>query len=130
LASQAAIQRKNQTAANDHTKLEYELARLKRKVGLGFDVKVARHPGETKIVKGREVEELVEGNTIHIDTDDLNRALELVRHGFAEWLLNQHSKPNRLMINRLLEVIEELWYERKEEAADALTKLLQEPVRG
>jgi hypothetical protein len=107
-------------------KLESELMRLKRKVGLGFDVKVAWHPSETKIVKGREVEELVEGNIIHIYTPDPNRALELLRHGFAEWLLNQHSKPYRMLINKLLDLLEDLYYERKEEVADALTKLFQD----
>jgi len=45
--------------AEDLEKLKAELTRIKRKVGLGYDVKVAWHPSETKIVKGGESRSLL-----------------------------------------------------------------------
>ncbi len=52
--------------------------------------------------------------------------MELVRHGFMEWILGQHSKPWRRLVNKLIEAYEEQQYDQKEPIADVLTKLLEE----
>jgi hypothetical protein len=131
LASQA-IKHKNkkndahlaEVLKNGLERLEDELERIKRKVGMGHGVRVEWLPNEVKFIKERQLEEEVIKDTIFIYADDLDRALELVRHGFTEWLLNQHSKPYRMMINKLIELFEEMHYEQKERIADAIAELL------
>jgi len=134
LTTQASLQRKNRKNTDAHSaevlkngleRLEVELERIKRKASIGFEVKVEWLPSEVKLMKGKELEEVVIGNTIFIYAENLERAVELVRHGFSEWLLNQHSSPYRLIINKLIELFEEMQYEQKERIADAITKLLQ-----
>jgi hypothetical protein len=39
-------------------------------------------------------------------------------------LLNQHSRPYRQFLNKLIELFEELHYERKEKLIEAISKLL------
>lgn len=134
MTTQASLQRKNRKNTDAHSaevlkngleRLEVELERIKRKASIGFEVKVEWLPSEVKLMKGKELEEVVIGNTIFIYAENLERAVELVRHGFSEWLLNQHSSPYRLIINKLIELFEEMQYEQKERIADAITKLLQ-----
>ena len=50
--------------------------------------------------------------------------MPLLTHGFSEWLLNQNTKRYRLLINKLIEVFEQIQYEEKEKIIDAITKLL------
>ena len=106
-------------------KLREELERLKRKVGMGYEVQVRWLPGQVKHKKGRELEDEVVGNTIFVYAKDPERAIDLTAHGFTEWLLNQHSKPYRRLINKLIELFEDLQYEGKERLADAITKTLR-----
>jgi len=109
------------------TQLEVELERLKRKVGMGFEVSVRWLPGIVKHHNGRQLAEEVIGDTILIYTENPQEAVELVRHGFAEWMLNQHMKPYRQLINKLITLFEEQQYERKEKTVQALTKLMTLP---
>lgn len=107
------------------SKLGEELERLKRRVGIGFEVQVRWLPGQVKHKKGKELEEEVVGNTIFVYAKDLERAIDLTAHVFTEWLLNQYSKPYRQLINKLIELFEDLQYEEKERLADAITKILR-----
>ena len=59
---------------------------------MGFEVKVKCLPETTKFKNGRQLLEEVAGDTILIYTKDPIEAIKLVSHGFAEWLLNQHTK--------------------------------------
>jgi len=67
--------------------------------------------------------EEVGGDTIFIYTENREKAIELVRHGFAEWILNRHTKPYRQLINKLIAPFEEQQYERKERIVEILSKL-------
>lgn len=69
----------------------------------------------------------MKGDAILIYTEDENEALKLVSHIFAEWLLNQHTKRYRLLINKLIELFEQIQYEEKERTIEALTKLMEKP---
>jgi len=105
-------------------RLEEELERLKHKLNIGYEVEVLWLPGHRRELKGRQLKEEVQGDTILIYVEDEAEALELLRHGFLEWMLNQHSKPYRQLINKLIELFEDLQYEGKERIIEALTKLL------
>jgi hypothetical protein len=104
--------------------LAEDLEGMKRKLGIGYDVHVEWHPGAIKFRDGRQLEEEVKGDTIFIYAEKPNRAKELLAHGFAEWLLNQHTKKYRLLINKLIEVFEQIQYEEKEKIVDAISKLI------
>ena len=70
------------------------------------------------------------GTTIFIYSKNHDEVLDLLRHGFAEWLLNQHARPYLQLINNLITIFEQLQYERyerKERIIEALTKLMAQP---
>jgi hypothetical protein len=104
--------------------LEKELQRLQRRTSIGYEVKVKWLPSVVRHHNGKQLAEEIIGDTILIYTEDPQQAIELVRHGFAEWILNQYTKPYRQLINKLITLFEEQQYEKKERAVAALTKLL------
>lgn len=87
-------------------------------------VKVVWLPGEKASINGKQLEELVVGDEVRIYSADSSRVVELLAHGCAEWLLNLHSQPYRLMVNKLIEVFEEIQYSQKERIADAIAGVL------
>lgn len=108
-------------------KLKEEMLRIKKKLPMLSPLEVKLMPVEEGFINGKQLEEQVKGNEIHIYTEDLDRAIMLLAHGCSEWLLNQHSKPFRSLINRMIEVFEDLQYQQKEQIADALADLLLVP---
>jgi hypothetical protein len=104
--------------------LETELERLKLRVGMGFEVNMKWLPGAVKYKNGKQLLEEVVGDTIFIYVEDLAEAMQLLTHGFSEWLLNQNTKRYRLLINKLIEVFEQIQYDEKEKIINAMTKLL------
>jgi len=105
--------------------LEEELSRLQRRANMGYEVKLEWLPGTAKYHNGKKLAELVVGDTILVFKEDPEEALELVRHGFAEWILNQHTKPYRQLINKLITLFEEQQYEKKEKTVESLMNLLR-----
>lgn len=104
--------------------LNAELEKLKQKIDFAYEVEVYWLPGRIKQKNGRQLLEEVSGNKILIYVEDLVEAKHLLAHGLLEWLLNKHTKNYRLLINKLIEVFEQIQYEEKEKIADLLTKLL------
>jgi len=94
--------------AMDAGLLRERLERLKDRLGMGYEVGVEWLPGTIKFRDGRRLEEEVIGNTILIYAEDPDLAYGLLAHGFTEWLLNQHTKRYRLLINKLIEAIARL----------------------
>lgn len=113
-----------ETINSHHRVLETELERLQQRTSIGYEVKVKWLPGTVKHHNGKQLAEEVVGDTILIYTENTQKAIELVRHGFAEWILNQHTKPYRQLINKLITLFEEQQYKRKEKIVEALTKLI------
>jgi len=105
--------------------LKDELEKLAQKVGIGFEVSVIWLPRTVKYKNGKQLAEEVVGDTILIYTKDSEDAIELVRHGFVEWLLNRHTGPYRQLVNKLIALFEEQQYERKEKTVEALVELLR-----
>jgi len=106
------------------TILRAELERIKHKAGMGFEVNVLYLPGTVKYENGRQLLAECRGNSILIYCNDPDSVEELLRHEFIEWILNQHTRRYRLLINKLIEAIEAIEYEEKERIVDALTRLL------
>jgi len=78
--------------ASIRKRLNDELGRLKQELGIGYEVRVEWVPGIAKYHNGRRLLEEVKGNTIFIYSKNHDEVLDLLRHGFAEWLLNQHAR--------------------------------------
>jgi len=104
--------------------LEDELRNLQKLTQVGYELKVEWLPEIATGRDGRRLCEEVKGNTIAIYGKSPREGRELVRHGFIEWMLNQNTKPYRLLINKLITLFEEQQYERKERIVEALTRLL------
>ena len=104
--------------------LEKELHHLQQRMCIGYEVTAKWLPGTIKHHNGKQLAEEVIGNTILIYVENPQKAIELVRHGFLEWMLNQDTRPYRQLINKLVTLFEELQYERKEGIIRALEKLL------
>ena len=105
--------------------LNMELQCLQKHTRQGYEVKVEWLPGVSRLHKGRKLAEEVSGNTIFIYAEDAEEGVELIRHGFFEWLLNRHAKPYRRFINCLIEMFEEGQYAEKERVIESLLRLLQ-----
>lgn len=90
---------------------------------MGFEVEVKLLPSPDKYRNGRQLAEEVKGNTIFVYSRNAQEALELVLHGFVEWILNQHTKPYRQLANSLITLFEDLQYDRKERLVEALARL-------
>jgi hypothetical protein len=104
--------------------LEKQLRNLQRRTGIGYELEVKWLPGQPEYHGERKVAEEVMGNTIMIYTENPRKAMELLRHGFLEWLMNRHTKPYRQLINKLITLFEDLQYENKEKTIEILERLL------
>jgi hypothetical protein len=103
--------------------LEKELALLQRRTCVGYELEVQWLAGRLDHQDDGKLEE-VRGDTIIIYAEDPKRAVELLRHGFLEWLMNRHTKPYRQLINKLIELLEDLQYQNKEKTIETLERLL------
>lgn len=106
-------------------RLEDELERLQKTCGMGFEVNVRWLPGTVKYKDGKQLLEEVSGDTVIIYAEESAEAIHLLAHGFAEWLLNKHTKRYRLLINKLIEVFEQIQYEDKEKVVEAIATLMR-----
>ena len=112
--------------AHHHQALKRELQHLQQCMSIGYEVKAKWLPGTVKYHNGKQLAEEVIGDTILIYTENPRKAIELVRHGFVEWMLNKHTKPYRQLVNKLIVLFEEQQYERKEKTVDTFAKLLSD----
>ena len=89
-------------------------------MGVGHELKVTWLPGKAEYRSGKQLAEEVRGNTIFVYAEGAEEAVELVRHGFLEWLLNQFTRPYRELTNLLITLFEEQQYRRKEKVIESL----------
>lgn len=101
---------------------------MKERTRLGYEINLEWIPGFVKYQNGKQLAEEVVDDTIFIYTKNLEESLELVRHGFAEWILNQHTRPHRQLINKLITLFEEQQYEKKEKTVEAIERLLDNKI--
>jgi len=105
------------------TLLEMELERLKRILALGYELKVKWIPNGNSKLSGE-----VNGDCIYVYEEDEKLALETLRHEFLDYAVSQLIEPYREVANKLILVINEDAYKRKEKLVEALGKLLREGV--
>jgi len=107
-------------------RLEEELERLKRRVGLGLDLHVVWAPHRIKYnIDGNPLSGEVKGNTIIIYDSSLDRALETLRHEFLDYIISHEiEEPYKMLINRLIEVFESVMYKKKERVIERLQSII------
>ena len=99
--------------------LEAELERLKRLSGLGFELKVVWEPSHEGALSGD-----VKNGLIHVYELDGEKALEILRHEFLDYCISRAIQPYKEVTNRLIHMVNDDAYRRKEKIVEALVKLL------
>jgi hypothetical protein len=105
--------------SNLQIKLEKELERLKKKANYGYELKVVWLPNYSSKLSGE-----VKNGTIYIYESNENEAVKTLRHEFIDYVVSQAIELYKLVINKLIQLLNETAYERKEKVVETLVKLL------
>ena len=101
--------------------LREELDRLKRLSGLGSDLDLVWAPNPSIVLSGE-----VKDGTIYVYEKNAENAKAVLRHEFLDFCVSQAIDPYRKITNRLIKLINEDAYKRKEQIVEALGRLLFE----
>jgi hypothetical protein len=101
------------------SRLRSELELLKAETGMGQELSVEWVPDP-----GSERGGEVKGTVIYIYEESLEEALETLRHEFVDYLVSQAIEPYKSVANKLIQLLNEEAYRRKERIIKALVKLL------
>lgn len=99
--------------------LEEELERLKRLLKMSYELKVVWLPNGNPNLSGE-----VKGETIYVYEEELEKALETLRHEFLDYAISQVIEPYRKIANQLIMLLNEEVYRRKEELIEKLVKII------
>ena len=92
---------------------------MKGRLGAGHELAVVWSPSSDSKLSGE-----VKDGVIHIYELEGNRAVEALRHEFIDHLVGQAIEPYRSVANKLIQLLNEAAYRKKEEVVEALAKLL------
>lgn len=116
----------NSTISSLSSLLEKELHRLVATTGFGSNLKVCHEPRGNFPIDGK-----VKDNVISIYCESKEEAILTLRHEFIDWLIVESVRPyedlinlHRVAINAIFKNIQDRSYSKKEEAVEALVKLL------
>ena len=100
--------------------LEAELERLKKILKLGCELKVRWVPSKNSKNSGE-----VKGETIYIYDEEEELALETLKHEFIDYAISKVIEPYKEVTNKLVLLINENAYKRKERLVESLCKLIK-----
>jgi hypothetical protein len=100
--------------------LEAELERLKKILKLGCELKVRWIPNSNSKKSGE-----VRGDYIYVYDEDRDAALETLKHEFVDNSISKVIEPYKEVANRLIALINEDAYKRKEKLVEALCELVE-----
>ena len=107
-------------SSNDFQKeLEAELERLKQTLKLNYELKVMWAPNKNSKISGE-----VKGNYIHVYEEDREAALETLKHEFIDYAISHAIEPYKEVTNRLISLINEIAYMKKERLVEAFARLI------
>jgi len=113
----------------DQDRLEAELERLKGLTGLGLRLRVMWCPTNVSSLSGK-----VEEDIMYVYEEDSEKALDVLRHEFFDYLVSVAIKPYekaaslyRAMINALVKKLGEEAYLEKERVVEAIMKATESP---
>jgi len=96
-----------------------ELERLKQKLGAGYELTVKWLPRKKLDICG-EVRE----DCIYVYEEEEQKALETVKHEFLDYLVSKMIEPYQRIANKLIGLINDEAYSRKEKLVDILAALI------
>jgi len=105
--------------ANVEVKLQKELERLKNRLNIGHELRVVWAPTPNSKLSGE-----VKNATIYVYEQEENKAVEVLKHEFIDYLVSQAIEPYKSVANKLIQLLNEIAYKRKEEIVENLAKLL------
>jgi hypothetical protein len=100
--------------------LDEELERLKRLLRMGYELKVVWSPNNNSNLSGE-----VKSETIYVYEEELEKALETLRHEFLDYAISQVIQPYRDVTNKLIMLINEQAYVKKEKLVGLLCQLVK-----
>jgi len=103
--------------------LEKELDRLKWILKLGYELEVKWMPKRDSKISGE-----VKGHHIYVYDQELGVAKETLTHEFMDHAIAEAIKPYKEVTNRLISLINEDAYKRKEKVVESLCRLIREEL--
>ena len=107
------------TAFNLQKRLEEELKRLKSILKLGYELNIRWIPGNDSRLSGE-----VKGETIYVYDEEEELALETLKHEFIDYAISKVIEPYKEVTNKLITLINEEAYKRKEKVIGALVRMI------
>ena len=104
---------------NGQQRLEQELERVKKILNRGHDLKVKWMPGSNRKFSGE-----VKGEYILIYDEDIGMALETLKHEVIDYTVSEVIEPYMQVTNKLMALLNERAYQRKERLVETLTRLV------
>lgn len=101
-----------------YNKLHLELVKLQQISKTKKYFKVKWIPQEQSSIEGK-----VDGDTITIYSENIEDALDTLRHEFIDYLVSQVTRPYIDIINVLLFVLSQDGYDKKEDIVEKLVQL-------
>ena len=99
--------------------LEQELELLKTAFKMGYELGVKWVPRGSEKLAGE-----VKADLIFIYDEDEEQAIRTLKHEFIDYLVSQAIMPYKEVTNKLISLINEDAYKRKERLVEALNKIL------
>jgi hypothetical protein len=103
----------------EQDKLRNELQDLKQRLGIGYELDVRWLPDENAKLSGE-----VKGTCICIYEVSEEKALETLKHEFLDYAISKVMEPYERIANKLIGLVNEEAYKRKEKLVEVLTKLV------
>ena len=103
--------------------LEKELEKLKRLLNVSHELKVVWLPDNNSTLSGE-----VKGETIYFYDEKEELAVETLRHEFLDYAISKVIEPYKEVTNKLIIMINEQAYRRKERLVDSLCQIIRGEV--
>ena len=116
-----ASQRVSVVGLDLQEKLQSALEGLKQTLNLGYELRVKWVPNGDSKLSGE-----VKGDCIYIYEETAKEALSTLRHEFLDYAISNVVEPYKQVTNKLIALINEEAYRRKERLVEKLSALLPE----
>lgn len=110
---------------NFQRRLEDELERLKRILKQCYELRVRWVPSDTARISGE-----VKGVWILIYDEDVEVALETLRHEFIDYAISKVVEPYKEITNSLIAIVNDIAYREKERLVESLGQALNQGKRN
>jgi len=107
------------TVELEQDKLRSVLQDLKQRLGIGYELDVSWLPDENAKLSGE-----VKGTCICIYEVNEEKALETLKHEFLDYIISKTIEPYEKIANKLIGLINDEAYRRKEKLIEVLAALI------